>query len=177
MNFNNCTIKTQEIIQQAHQIAQELGHNQLENEHIFKAITIIDQNVLPFLLKKLNVSVGKIIQIVDKELESFVKVSGAQLSLSRESLKTMNETAKKTKKMDDEYISIEHLIVAIFRSKSCISRVMKDQGVNEKELMKAIHELRKGQRVSSQNAEETYNSLQKYANNLNKLAKEGKLDQ
>ena len=176
MNFNNYTTKSQETIQMAQQIAQSFGHNQIENEHIFKALTKVDENVLPFLLKKLNVNSIVIRQILDKQLESFPKVTGADLMLSREAGKTLNEASIIAKNRKDDYVSIEHLILAIYKSNSNIAQVLKDQGVTEKDLNAAIDELRKGERVTSQNAEETYNSLNKYAKNLNKLAKDGKLD-
>ncbi|PQJ73101.1 ATP-dependent chaperone ClpB [Polaribacter butkevichii] len=176
MNFNNYTTKSQETIQMAQQIAQGFGHNQIENEHIFKALTQVDENVLPFLLKKLNINITIVEQILDKQLESLPKVSGAELMLSREASKTLTEAAVIAKKMKDDYVSIEHLILAIFKSKSNIAQVLKDQGVTEKHLQAAIDELRKGERVTSQSQEETYNSLNKYAKNLNKLAEDGKLD-
>ena len=176
MNFNNYTIKSQETIQQAQQLAQENGNQQIENEHIFKALFTVDENVLPFILKKLNINIDVVQQILDKQLESLPKVSGAELMLSREASKTLNEAAIIAKKMNDEYVSIEHLILAIFKSKSDIAQVLKDQGVTEKSLKIAIEELRKGNRVTSQSAEETYNALNKYAKNLNELAQDGKLD-
>ena len=176
MNFNNYTIKSQATIHQAQQIAQENGNQQIENEHIFKSLFKVDENVLPFILKKLNINIAIILQILDKQIESFSKVSGAELMLSREANKTLNEASIIAKKMNDEYVSIEHLILAIFKSKSQIAQVLKDQGVTEKGLKSAIDELRKGERVTSQSAEESYNSLNKYANNLNKLAQDGKLD-
>ena len=176
MNFNNHTTKSQETIHLAQQIAQGFGHNQIENEHIFKALTQIDENVLPFLLKKLDINIIVLEQILEKQLESFPKVSGAELLISRESNKTLTEAAIIAKNMKDDYVAIEHLILAIFKSKSSISQVLKDQGATEKYLKSAIEELRKGERVTSQNQEETYNSLNKYANNLNKLAADGKLD-
>ena len=176
MNFNNYTIKSQEAIQQAQQLAQGFGHQQIENEHIFKALFEVDENVLPFLLKKLNVNVTMLQQVLDKELESFPKVSGGDIMLSREANKALNEASIIAKKMNDDYVSIEHLILAIFKSKSKIARILKDQGVTEKGLQSAIEELRKGDRVTSQSQEETYNSLNKYAKNLNQLAQDGKLD-
>ncbi|WNW02361.1 ATP-dependent chaperone ClpB [Tenacibaculum sp. HL-MS23] len=176
MNINNYTIKSQETIQQAQQLAQSNGNQQIENEHIFKALFTVDENVLPFILKKLNININVVLQILEKQLESFSKVSGGDLMLSREANKTLNEAAIIAQKMEDEYVSIEHLILAIFKSKSQISQVLKDQGVTEKSLKAAIDELRNGERVTSQSAEETYNSLNKYANNLNKLAQDGKLD-
>ncbi len=176
MNLNNFTIKSQEAIQKAQQLAQELGHQQIENEHIFKAITLVDENVAPFLLKKLNINVGLFQQILDKTLQSFPKVSGGDIMLSRESSRTLNDASSIAKKMGDEYVSVEHLILAIFGSSSKVSQILKDQGATEKGFKAAIQELRKGENVTSQSAEETYNSLNKYANNLNKLAEEGKLD-
>ncbi|CAL2080965.1 Chaperone protein ClpB [Tenacibaculum dicentrarchi] len=176
MNLNNYTTKSQETIQKAQQIAQEYGHQQLENEHIFKALFSVDENVLPFILKKLNINITLLKQILDKQLEGFPKVSGGELMLSKQANKALNEASIIAKKMNDEYVSIEHLILAIFKSKSQIAQVLKDQGVTEKSLTATIDELRKGERVTSQSAEETYNSLNKYANNLNKLAQDGKLD-
>jgi len=176
MNFNNYTIKSQETIQQAQELAQGYGHNQIENEHIFKAIFIVDENVLPFILQKLNCNISSIQQALDKQLERFSKVSGAELNLSREAGKSLTEASIIAKKMKDTYVSIEHLILAIFKSKSSISQLLKDQGVTEKGLKSAIEELRKGERVTSQSAEDTYNSLNKYAKNLNQLAQDGKLD-
>ncbi|MBF8150564.1 ATP-dependent chaperone ClpB [Winogradskyella sp. F6397] len=176
MNFNNYTIKSQEAIQQAQQLAQGFGHQQIENEHIFKALFNVDENVLPFLLKKLNVNVAILQQILDKDLESFPKVSGGELMLSRDASKALNESSIIAKKMNDDFVSIEHLVLAIFKSKSKIAQILKDQGVTEKGLNAAIEELRKGDRVTSQSQEETYNSLSKYAKNLNQLAQDGKLD-
>lgn len=176
MNFNNYTIKSQEAIQQAQQLAQSLGHQQIENEHIMKAIFEVDENVLPFILKKLNVNVDVLKLALDKQLESFAKVSGGDIMLSRDANKSLNEASIIAKKMNDDYVSVEHLILAIFKSNSKIAQMLKDQGVTEKGLSSAIEELRKGDRVTSQSQEETYNSLNKYAKNLNQLAKDGKLD-
>ena len=176
MNLNNYTIKSQEAIQQAQQIAQNHGHQQIENEHIFKGIFEVDENVLPFILKKLNVNISILEQALDKQIESFSKVSGAELMLSREAGKTLNEASIIAKKMKDDFVSIEHLILAVFKSNSKIAQMLKDQGVTEKGLKAAIDELRKGENVTSQSQEETYNSLNKYAKNLNQLAKDGKLD-
>ncbi len=131
---------------------------------------------MPFILKKLNINITLLKQILDKQLEGFPKVSGGELMLSKQANKALNEASIIAKKMNDEYVSIEHLILAIFKSKSQIAQVLKDQGVTEKSLTATIDELRKGERVTSQSAEETYNSLNKYANNLNKLAQDGKLD-
>lgn len=176
MNFNNLTIKSQEALQQAQQIAQGLGHQQIENEHLFKGILEVDENVAPFILKKLNVNVNLFKQILDSTIQSFPKVSGSELMFSRESGSTLTEAANIAKKMNDEYVSIEHLLLAIFKSKSKVAQILKDQGVTEKGLESAINEIRKGERVTSASAEETYNALNKYAKNLNQLANDGKLD-
>ncbi len=176
MNINNYTIKSQEALQQAQQLAQGMGNQQIENEHLFKAILEVDENVVPFILKKLNVNLSLLKQILDKELERFPKVSGGEIMFSSDAGKTINEANIVAKKMGDEYVSIEHLLLAIFKSKSKIAQILKDQGATEKDLKSAIEELRKGNKVTSQSAEETYNALDKYARNLNKLADSGKLD-
>ncbi|MBT8323714.1 MAG: ATP-dependent chaperone ClpB [Winogradskyella sp.] len=176
MNFNNYTIKSQEAIQQAQQLAQAFGHQQIENEHIIKALFEVDDNVLPFILKKLNVNVSLFKQLLEKELESLPKISGGDIMISREAGKTLNEASIIAKKMKDDFVSIEHLLLAVFKSKSKVAQMLKDQGVTEKNLESAITELRKGNRVTSQSQEETYNALSKYAKNLNQLAKDGKLD-
>ncbi len=176
MNLNNYTIKSQEIIQQSQLIVQNYNHQQIENEHLFKAIFEVDENVLPFLLKKLNVNVSILKQTINKQLESLPKVSGGNIMLSQETNKTLNEASIISKKMSDDFISIEHLILSVFNSKSKVAQMLKDQGVTEKNLNSAIKELRQGNRVTSQSQEETYNALNKYAKNLNKLAQNGKLD-
>lgn len=176
MNFNNFTIKSQEAIQQAQVLAQSFGHQQIENEHITKALFKVDQNVTPFLLKKLNVGLSVLEQVIDKQIEGFPKVTGADIVLSREGGKTLNEASIIASKMKDDYVSIEHILLALFNSKSVFSNYLKDQGVTQKDLEKSIQELRQGERVTSQSAEETYNALEKYAKNLNVLVKTGKLD-
>ena len=176
MNFNNLTIKSQEALQQAQQIAQSFGQQQLENEHIFKGILEVDENVAPFILKKMNVNVDLFKKALDSTIQSFPKVSGGDIMLSRDAGNMLNEANSIAKKMNDEYVSIEHLLLAIFKSKSKVAQILKDQGVTEKGLEMAIAEMRKGERVTSASAEETYNSLNKYAKNLNELAKNGKLD-
>ncbi|MDP3680125.1 MAG: ATP-dependent chaperone ClpB [Flavobacterium sp.] len=176
MNINKFTIKSQEAIQLSQQLVQTLGQQQIENEHIFKAIFEVDENVAPFILKKLNVNVPLFLQILDSTIQSFPKVSGGEIMLSRTANTTLNEAEIIAKKMNDEFVSVEHLILAIFDSKTKAAQILKDQGVTGKGLKAAIEELRKGERVTSASAEETYNSLNKYAKNLNELARSGKLD-
>lgn len=176
MNINNFTIKSQEVIQLAQQMAQEMQHPQIENEHLFKALSETDENVLPFILKKLNVNLPLVQQLVTKELESIPKVTGGELQFSKEAGKTLTEANIVAKNMKDDFVSLEHILLAIFKSKSKIARILKDQGVAEKDLLAAINELRKGAKVTSQSAEDTYNALNKYSRNLNELADSGKLD-
>ncbi|EHO08650.1 ATP-dependent chaperone ClpB [Myroides odoratimimus] len=176
MNLNNFTIKSQEALQQAQVIVQGLGQQQIENEHIFKAIMEVDENVTPFILKKLNINIDTFKSVLDATISNFPKVAGGQMGLSREAGTAITEAQAIATKMKDEYVSIEHLILAIFKSKSKVAQILKDQGVTEKQLEAAINEIRNGARVTSASAEETYNSLNKYANNLTQLANEGKLD-
>ncbi|MTG98438.1 ATP-dependent chaperone ClpB [Myroides albus] len=176
MNLNNFTIKSQEALQRAQVIVQGAGQQQIENEHIFKAILEVDENVTPFILKKLNVNLDTFKKVLDATIESFPKVAGGQMSLSREAGVAVTEAQAIATKMKDEFVSIEHLVLAIFKSKSKVAQILKDQGVTEKQLIAAIEEIRNGARVTSASAEDTYNSLNKYANNLTQLANEGKLD-
>lgn len=176
MNIHKFTIKSQEALQQAQLIAQGFGHQQLENEHIFSAILEVDENVTPFILKKLNVNVELFKKVLDSTIQSFPKVSGSEIMFSREASTTLNEAEIIAKKMNDEFVSVEHLLLAIFKSKSKVAQILKDQGVTYNDLQTVINEMRKGERVTSASAEETYNSLNKYAKNLNELAKSGKLD-
>ncbi len=176
MSLNNLTIKSQEALQTAQQIAQNFGQQQLENEHIFKAILEIDATVTPFILKKVNVNMDVFQKMLDQTIQGFPKVSGGEIMFSREASSALNEATTLAKKMNDDFVSIEHIILAIFKSKSKVAQLLKDQGVTEKDLLAAITELRKGERVTSSSAEETYNALNKYGKNLNDLAKNGKLD-
>ncbi len=176
MNFDKFTIKSQEAIQQAQQIAQGFGHQQIENTHIYKGITEVDNHVLPFILKKLNVKQALIDQIIDSTLESFPKVTGGQLQFGRDASQALLNANTIAKKMDDEYVSIEHILLAILDTNSKIAQILKDQGVTKKDLKAAINQVRNGENITSQNAEDTYQSLSKYAKNLNDLAETGKLD-
>ena len=176
MNFNNYTIKSQEAIQRAQQLAQGLGQQDIQVEHIFKGIQEVDNNVLPFILKKLQVNTTTLNQIIEKALASYPKVQGGQMSLSRTAGEVLMEASNIAKKMNDEYVSIEHLLLAIFIIKNQVGQTLKEQGVTEKQFEQVIAELRKGERVTSASAEETYNSLNKYAKNLTQLAHSGKLD-
>ena len=132
MNFNNYTIKSQEAIQQAQQLAQGLGQQQIELAHILKGIFRVDEHVTPFLLKKLNVNLDILNQVLDKQLESYAKVSGGEVMLSRAAGTALTDASNLAQKMQDEYVSVEHLLLAIFKSKDPIAQALKDQGVTEK---------------------------------------------
>ena len=176
MNFDNYTIKTQQALQQAQQIAQGFEHQQIENEHLYKGMQAVDQNVIPYLLKKLDVNSILLNQIIDKEIERFPKVSDSDQMLSRTLVKTLGDAVTISKKTGGEYVSIEDVFLALFKSKSKISQILKDQGVTEKDLEACITELRKGQTVTSKSQEDTYNALNKYAKNLNQMAHDNRLD-
>jgi ATP-dependent Clp protease ATP-binding subunit ClpB len=176
MNLNNFTIKSQEAVQQAMQIATVNSQQAIENGHLLKGIFAVDENVTPFILKKLNVNAPMFIKVLDKIVEGYPKVSGGQPYLSNAANQAIAKASNYLKEFGDEYVSIEHLLLGILASKDTISQLMKDNGVSEKDLKAAIAELRKGAKVNSQTAEETYNALNKYAINLNEQAKKGKLD-
>ncbi|MFB0904608.1 MAG: ATP-dependent chaperone ClpB [Nonlabens sp.] len=176
MNSNQLTIKSQEALQKAQEVVQEYGQQQIENAHLFLAIAMVDENVLPFLFKKLNVKLDLVLQLIKSQIESFPKVEGGELQLSRETNRVINAATTLATKMNDEYVSIEHLLLTLFIGTSKTAQILKDQGISKKSLEAAIEELRNGTNISSQNAEETYNSLNKYAKNLNQQADQGKLD-
>jgi len=177
MNFNKFTIKSQEAIQKGQQIAQSYGHQQIENSHILKAIFEVDENVTPFIFKKLGINIELLKDLVNKTIESYSKVTGGgDTTLSRNASKMLTTATNEANDLKDEFVSIEHLLLAILNTKDTTSQILKDQGITDKEMHAAIAELRKGSKVTSQSAEETYNSLNKYARNLNQLAKDGKLD-
>lgn len=176
MDFSKFTLKSQEVIQRAQQLVLERSQQLIENAHLLKAILEEDENVTPYLLKKLNVNLTVFKQVLDRIVDGYPKVTGAQLSLSSESNTTLNRAMNAMRELNDEFVSVEHLLLALTEGRDATSQLLRDQGVSAKELRKAIQELRKGQRVTSSTQEETYNSLEKYAKNLNKLAADGKLD-
>ncbi len=176
MNFNNFTIKAQEAIQKASEIAS--GHQQqaIEPAHIMKALLSVDENVISHLLKKLNVNISYLSQEVDKLIESYPKVSGSNVYLSNSATAVLQKAQSFLKEFNDEFVSIEHILLGLLLSGDKVSSLLKDQGVTEKDLKTAIKELRGNSRVTDQNAEATYNALNKYARNLNEYAESGKLD-
>ncbi len=176
MNLNNLTIKSQEAVQQALQIAAAHSQQAIETGHILKGTLDVDPNVVPYLLKKLNINPAMFTKVLDKIIESYPRVSGAEPYLSSSANQAITKATSICKEMGDEFVSIEHLFLAILAGKDTVSQMMKDNGINEKELKAAINELRKGKKVTSQTAEDTYNSLNKYAVNLIVQAQKGKLD-
>jgi ATP-dependent Clp protease ATP-binding subunit ClpB len=176
MNLNNYTIKSQEAIQQAVTITTNNGQQAIEPAHILKAILEVDENVTPFILKKLNVNPSSFSKMVESVINSYPKVSGGQPNLSSAANKALAKASSYLKEYNDEYVSIEHLLLGLLHAGDSTANLMKDAGLKEKELKAAISELRKGERVTSQSQEETYNSLNKFAINLNQQARNGKLD-
>ena len=176
MNLNQFTVKSQESIQQAQQLALGLGHQGIETGHILKGIINHDQNVTPFLFKKIGVNFSRIDQALDSIIAGYPKIEGGEQYLTKKSNLVIQKSIESLKEFKDEYVSIEHLLVGLLRAKDQVSDMLKDAGIVEAELIKAIHALRGGEKVTSNNPEETYQSLSKYANDLNALAEKGKLD-
>jgi len=176
MNFNNFTIKAQEAINKAQEITSSNNQQAIENTHILKGIILVDENVVPFLFNKLGVNFSNFSNALDRIIEKYPKVHGGEIYLSKDANKALLKAVDFSKEFNDEFVSIEQILLGILSCGDSCSRLMKDSGINEKDLIAAINELRKGSRVNSQSAEETYNSLNKYAKNLNDLARSGKLD-
>ncbi|MBI34336.1 MAG: ATP-dependent chaperone ClpB [Flavobacteriales bacterium] len=176
MNFNNFTIKSQEAVQRAQQIAVGNETQTVELGHILKGVFEVDQNVIPFIFKKLGVNFSVVQKALDRIIEGYPKVSGGSVNLSRFANEAMNKAANFAEQSKDEFVSIEHMLFGLRNTSDNASQLLKDSGINDNGIKAAIKELRKGERVTSQSQENTYNSLDKFAKNLNKLARDGKLD-
>jgi ATP-dependent Clp protease ATP-binding subunit ClpB len=176
MNLNNFTIKAQEAIQQAFQIAQGNNQQSIETGHILKGLSHSAENIIDFLLKKLDVNTSVFQQATAKIIESYPRVTGGETYVSSTANRVLQKAVALAQEMGDQYVSVEHILLALLDADDSVSRMMKDSGVNGKDLRKAIEELRKGSKVDSQSAEETYNSLNRFAINLNERARSGKLD-
>jgi len=176
MNYNQFTIKSQEAIQKAGEIANAFQNQSVENLHLLKGILSVDENVVPYLLKKNNVSVEKVLSATEQKLYALPKVSGGEQFLSNDTTRALQKATDYSKAMKDEFVSLEHLLLGILSVSDQASQILKDQGVTENDLKTAIRQLRQGSTVKSQTAEETYHALSKYARNLNDLARDGKLD-
>ena len=176
MNLDKFTIKSQEAIHKAFEVAKGYKQQAIENGDLLKAVMAVDNNIASFLLKKLSINVNNFIKILDKIIESYPKVSGGEAYLSRKVEKSLQDSINISKDFGDDFVSLEHIIFGILQSGDNVSDMLKDSGINKKNLKKAIKELRKGSKVTSQSAENTYNSLNRFAINLNERAKLGKLD-
>lgn len=176
MNLNNFTIKAQEAIQKASEIAAGNQQQAIETAHILKGLLTVDENVISYLLKKLNININRISEVVDAQIQSFPKVSGSEIYLSSGGNSALQKAQSYLKEFKDEFVSVEHILLGLLATGDKVSSILKDAGVNEKDLKKAIVELRGNTRVTDQNAEATYNALNKYARNLNEYAESGKLD-
>ena len=176
MNLNNFTLKSQEVVQKAQELTQKFSHQQIENEHLFKALMEVDNNVLPFVFKKLQVNFSLLKKMTDGSLKSLPKISGGNLILSPKASKTLINAVNISKACKDEFVATQHLLTALFESEGIISQMLKDQGVSKKNLKETLNQLQKGEKITSAAAEENYNSLEKYARNLNNLAEDAKLD-
>ena len=176
MNYNNFTIKAQEALQKAISLAQDGNQQIIEPTHLLKALMLVGENITSFLFQKLTVNTRNLELALDREIESYPKVSGGEPMLSRETNAIMQKAADFARKMGDQYVSLEHLLLATLSEKNTASEMLKDAGVTQKHLELAINELRKGEKVTSQSAEDTYQSLSKYAENLIEKARDGKLD-
>lgn len=170
------TIKSQEAIRKALEIVRESGQQRIETAHLLKAVALTGENVVAFLFSKMGVNPSNIIRGVDEKIASYPKVSGGEPYLSEESNKVLEKSEKYAQEDGDQYVSLEYILLALLTEKNPMSDLMKDQGMREQDLRAAIQELRKGSKVRSQNAEDTYRSLEKYAVNLNEKALNGKLD-
>ena len=176
MNLNNLTIKSQEAIQQAVTIAQGYGHQAVEPIHILKGVLTQAENVTGFLLKKVGVNPANFEGAIVRILESYPKVSGGDSYLSSVSHRVLQKANDFARELSDQFVSVEHILLGLVHSTDQVAQLMKDAGISEKELMKAVKELRKGSKVDSQTAEDTYNALNRFAIHLNEMAQSGKLD-
>ena len=176
MNFNNFTIKSQEAVQEAVNLTQTRGQQAIEPVHLLAGVLKVGENVTNFIFQKLGMNAQQVTLVIDKQIDSLPKVSGGEPYLSRESNEVLQRATQYSKEMGDEYVSLEAIILALLNVKSTVSTILKDAGMTDKDLRAAITELRKGEKVTSQSSEDTYQSLSKYAINLNEAARGGKLD-
>lgn len=176
MNLNNFTIKSQEAVQKAVELVGQQNQQSIEATHLLKAVILTGESVVNFLFQKLGINPQGLNAALDRKIASYPKVEGGEPYLSREANAVLQKAVDYCGKMGDQYVSLEHIILALFSERSDASQMLKDAGMTEKELRAAIDELRKGNRVTSQSAEDTYDSLSKYAINLNERARSGKLD-
>mgnify|MGYP000009350245 FL=1 len=176
MNTNNYTIKSQEALQNAVQLAQSKGQQAIETGHLLKAVINVGENVTHFIFNKLGVNSHNLLLALDRIIDSYPRVSGGEVYLSPDSNKALEKATRLAKDMGDQYISLEHILLGLLDNRDQVAQLLKDSGLTEKETKEAIAELRKGSKVNSQSAEESYDALGRYAINLNERARNGKLD-
>ncbi|MHC1775807.1 MAG: ATP-dependent chaperone ClpB [Lentimicrobium sp.] len=176
MNMNNFTIKSQQAIQQAQDLATSRGHQSVETAHLLKGLLLADDNVSPFLLGKFGANTPNIHKSLDAMLNAFPKVTGGEQYLGNAAAKVLQKATSSAKEMGDEYVSVEHIMLGLLSGNDQVSDMLRHSGLNEKDLKTAIKELRKGAKVNSASSDDTFNALNRYARNLNELARAGKLD-
>jgi ATP-dependent Clp protease ATP-binding subunit ClpB len=176
MNFEQFTLKAQQSVQRAQQIAMSMGHGSIEGLHLLKGILEEDDRILPFILKKFNNTVEAVSNSVQLELQKLPKVTGGEINLSRSATDMLQRASGEARNMKDDFVTVEHLLLGMMDTKDASAQLLKDRGVNSKDLKDLLLDMRKGQRATSSTQEQTFQSLEKYAKNLNKLAQDGKLD-
>jgi ATP-dependent Clp protease ATP-binding subunit ClpB len=176
MNLNNFTIKSQQAIQQAQELATSRGHQAVETAHLLKGLLLADDNVSPFLLGKFGANIPNIQKSLDALLNALPKVTGGEQYLGNSASKVLQKATAYAKEMGDEYVSVEHLMLGLLSGNDQVADMLRHAGLNEKDLKMAINELRKGAKVNSASSDDTFNALNRYARNLNELARAGKLD-
>ena len=176
MNLNDFTVKAQGIIQEAFQLAFEKKHQAVEDVHILYSLLKNDEDISPFLLKKIGITPSQIISRVEDEINKLPKVEGSEQYLSSSATKALQQAIAEMKQLKDEFVAVEHILLGLLQSGAAAERILKSLGATRKDLLIAIQDLRKGSKVTSQSGDENYNALNKYARNLNDLAAKGKLD-
>jgi len=176
MQLDKYTIKSQESIQRGQQLAMEMENQAIECGHLLRGVLQVDENVMPYIFRKLSVNGDNLSSVLDSIVKGYPRVSGGKVYLSESATRALTFSEKEARDMGDEYVSIEHILIGLLQVSDPVATMLKDNGLNRKDVKSAVAELRKGSRVTSQGAEDTYNSLEKYAINLNQRAADGKLD-
>ena len=153
MKLENFTLKSQEVVQAAHELTQRLSHQQIENVHLFKALMDVDDNVLPFVFKKLQVNFSLLKKLTESSLNSLPKISGGDILLSAKASKTLINAINISKSANDEFVATQHLLISLFHSEGTVGQMLKDQGISEKNLKESLNQLQKGEKITSAGAE------------------------
>ncbi|MBP5779624.1 MAG: type VI secretion system ATPase TssH, partial [Clostridia bacterium] len=176
MNFEKFTIKSQEAIRKAIETVKENGQQRIDTPHLFKAVAMTGENVIAFVFNKMGINQANLMRAVEEKIAASPRVSGGEPYLGEETIKVLDRSERYAREGGDQYVSLEYILLALLTEKNEVGDLMRDAGMREQDMRAAINELRKGNTVKSQNAEETYRSLEKYAVNLNEKALNGKLD-